>query len=172
MPHDFDYTTQTAEVRVGDTATEEIPAYLEQGPDADEVWDILDIYVNIEAVMAESPDDFSRAICFWQLSTNEELIVTEGNVDQHGTRDSSRILYAVEGSASAQVLDESNGLGAGGQKFRDQEHLRFDVGDLRIAFPGELQLGATIDNDLGGGVAGLQTRATMSIHYRPSPRHG
>jgi hypothetical protein len=171
MPHEFDYVVQTRERAVGDGATLEVPTYLELGPDSDEVWDILDIYVHVENMFDESPDDFTRAENWFQLSTNEELILEEGNLDTHDRRESSRLLWAVEGGLSAQVLDESNGLGAVGQKFEKSQHLRFDRGDLRIAFPGEVQLAATIDNNFGGGVAGVQSRATMSIHYSPSPRH-
>jgi hypothetical protein len=121
--------------------------------------------------MAQATDDFSRANLVFQLGTNADLILGSPDVENHGTQESHRILYLTEGSSSATVLDTSNGVGAGGDRFQDDGHLRFDRGDLRVAFPGSVEAQLSVANDLGGGVSDLECRASIAIHYIPSDRH-
>lgn len=173
MPHDFDYQTVQLAESVSAADTTEDPERATLGPDSDEVWDVLDIYLEGHVGFSGTATDQEVGEYSVQVATGIGRMFagpisadTPGLVSQY-TEDSPRVLWARAGQASQPVEDETNGTGAGGQDDRWSQHLRFDEGDLRIAFPGDIQYGVSGSTSANT----IDIHATMAVHYRPSPRH-
>jgi hypothetical protein len=174
MPHNYDYATLAIGESVSDTDVTEDAQLADLGPDSDEVWDVLDVYIQSALSYNGSATDMSSAYAWQQLHTGDSLLVgsgSDGTVTPGGNtqyqEQSDRIIRGWQLEALQPVEDESSGTGAGGLGAEYQEHLRFGEGDLRIEYPGTIDLGLAAETS--GNTANVKT--TVSVHYLSESRH-
>lgn len=171
MVHEFDFVTERSITEQGTTENQvDQLGEIEVGPDQDEVWDILDIYHSFRASAEGTVTDDQRMTIEHQLSVSENaMLLPASELDTAGARsESHRVLWASGGAVVAPIQDETNGLGHSGQQYQNAVHLRFDPGDMRISFPGNLALDLSW---LNASTATFQSRQGVTVHYRSNPRH-
>lgn len=144
--------------------------FLALGPDADELWDILQVVLDVRmshnaAVTGQSPPAADAVV---QLGTNAERLVTAAEAGAGFSQQSSpRVLAAAVIQALQATVESTTGAGSPGRIGHWQRRLTFEQGDLRIPFPGRIELAVSLDN---GPSTDLELSATLGVHYLPESR--
>jgi hypothetical protein len=174
MTHNFDYATLAVGESVSDTDVTEDAQLADLGPDSDEVWDVLDVYIQSTCSFNGTATDSSSGFVWQQLHTGAGLLLgsgSDGSVNPGGNQQyqeqSDRIIRGWQMEALEPVEDESSGTGSGPLGAEFQQHLRFDAGSLRIEYPGTIDLGLAAETD--GDTMNVKT--TISVHYESESRH-
>lgn len=171
MPHNFDHKVVARKETVASNTQNEVDGTITFGPAEDELWDVKDIYwewvLSFEGSTAAAPN---RADAWVELGLLEDnpLISPTDVASSHSEAQNSRLLDGAYREAVQAVDDDTNGVGASGRAGRYKNHLRFDVGDMRIEFPGQFSVNRSVDN---GGDAAVEVAFKAAIHYVPEPRH-
>lgn len=175
MPHNFDHVVVSGANEVaaggGDDTTSEA---LEFGPSEDEIWDVLDVFLTYRAHATGSVTSHEQAATYFQFGLAESFLIGLNDIGgQHsvgeGGSESSRLLYATEGHLEAPIDDGANNRASTGVPFRDDVHLRFDPGDMRVSYPGQFEVDM-LQHSLPN--AAVLQKASATVYYRPEPRHG
>lgn len=178
MPHNFDYEAHQERLQAGDNGNFNQLDAVTVGPDADEIWDLKDVYLSVRATAISHSASPARFAMSSGLHTGaSDFLLPSGDLEtgSAGTASgrSSRYLWADASSGGyAGIEDDTNGEGSSPVNIVFDEHLRFDLGDLRISFPGSLDLQVSVDNTKGGGVSAVNVEASLAAQYIPEPRHG
>lgn len=171
MPHldpgdqGLEHVTVVDEDNVPDNATSR--ANFEVGPEPGDAWEFRSVHAFLHLTEAGSAGQFTRFQAALELTFQDQAMVTAPDMDNitDPVREDRNLFYEQQ-SGHAQVIDATNGLGAGGDPVEIHYRDVWQPGEVVLPSPGELTVNGNIANDFGGATVDVEVSYGMTLHYQ------
>lgn len=181
MSHDagMEHEVAVDRIRADDGETTGEADRIDLGADPGALWEVRSIDARLHVAGTGSAGQFTRFLASLQVGFEDDFLVAPADLDSLGDPPptSDRLLFFDVDHGAAQVIDTTDGAGAGPNEAEIRYRDVFGPEEMVIPYPGELLIGGAIQNNLGGGTLDVEGHVSVDVKYQRHesdnvPAHG